>query len=403
MKKIMILGAIYAQVPLIEAAKRLGYYTVVASIPGDYPGFAAADECCYVDITDPEKVAEEAGRLQADGVTTCGMDTGIVAMGRACDELGLCGISQQAAAAASNKYLSKKAFVDAGVRCADYRVVKNEDDLQNALEELGLPVAVKAVDLMGSRGIYRCDTREDAQAAFTKVMEETRQEYCLVEEFIDGVLFGADGMFYEGNLLFLLPFGTEAYMGGEVATPVGHWAPCEYEDMQEEIEELVTKAGRALGMQNGPFNCDLMLKGGRVYLIEINGRPGATCIPEIISNYYGCNYYEVICRQAVGEDVSGYFSLDGKKPAATISHMIGSDRTGVLLEIRNNNEMADDICDLSFGVKAGDKVSRYQNGRDRLGQIIIKGDSLETCQRRMAEVLGNIELVIDIHDESMGD
>lgn len=403
MKKIMVLGAIYAQVPLIEAAKRLGYHAVAASIPGDYPGFAAADECCYVDITDPEAVAEEASRLQVDGVTTCGMDTGIVAMGRACDKLGLCGISQQAAAAASNKYMSKKAFVEAGVRCADYRVVKNEADLESVLDSLGLPAAVKAVDLMGSRGIYRCNTREEAHAAFVKVMEETRQEYCLVEEFIDGLLFGADGMFSEGKLVFLLPFGTEAYMGGQVATPVGHWAPFEYQDMLEEIRALVTKAGNALGIQNGPFNCDLMLRDGRVYLIEINGRPGATCIPEIISNYYGCNYYEVICRQAAGEDVSGFFRLDGRVPFASISHIIGSDRNGILREIRNNNEMADDICDLTFGVKTGERVSRYQNGRDRLGQVIIKGSTLEECRRRMAEVMDNIELVIDGGSESLGD
>ena len=65
--------------------------------------------------------------------------------------------------------------------------------------------------------------------------------------------------------------------------------------------------------------------------------------------------------------------------------------------------MADDICDLTFGVKTGEWVSRYQNGRDRLGQVIIKGSTLEECRRRMAEVMDNIELVIDGGSESLGD
>ena len=42
MKKIMILGAGIYQVPLIKTAKRLGLYTIVVSIPGNYPGFALA-------------------------------------------------------------------------------------------------------------------------------------------------------------------------------------------------------------------------------------------------------------------------------------------------------------------------------------------------------------------------
>lgn len=40
----MILGASVYQVPLILTARKMGLYTIVASIPGDYPGFALADK-----------------------------------------------------------------------------------------------------------------------------------------------------------------------------------------------------------------------------------------------------------------------------------------------------------------------------------------------------------------------
>ena len=48
MKKILILGASIYQVPLIQTAKRFGFYTIVASIQGDYPGFALADKIYYI-------------------------------------------------------------------------------------------------------------------------------------------------------------------------------------------------------------------------------------------------------------------------------------------------------------------------------------------------------------------
>lgn len=49
MKRLMILGASYSQTPLYESARKLGYYTIAASIAGDYPGFALADDsvCKY--------------------------------------------------------------------------------------------------------------------------------------------------------------------------------------------------------------------------------------------------------------------------------------------------------------------------------------------------------------------
>ena len=47
MKKILILGAGIYQVPLIKTAKKLGIYTIVASIPGNYPGFELADKVYY--------------------------------------------------------------------------------------------------------------------------------------------------------------------------------------------------------------------------------------------------------------------------------------------------------------------------------------------------------------------
>ena len=56
----MILGASYSQLPLYEAARKLGAATVAASTPGDWPGFAVADESVYADITNPEAILKAA-------------------------------------------------------------------------------------------------------------------------------------------------------------------------------------------------------------------------------------------------------------------------------------------------------------------------------------------------------
>ena len=391
MKKLMILGASYSQLPLIEAAKRLGVRTIVCSTPGDWPGFAAADEAAYVDISDPQAILAKARECRIDGIATCCLDTGVPAIGTVCEAMGLVGPREAPARAASNKWKMKEALVKAGVRTARHVCIRSRQELEAALDLLTFPVVLKAVDLMGSRGIYRSNTRREACANYEKTMEATGKDYCLVEEFIEGTLFGAEAMVREGQLLYCLPNNTEAYESA-VPTPIGHSVPFAREaGMGGQVREQVSRAIEALGIDNCPVNCDLILKDGKVYVVEITARAGATCLPEIVGSYYGIDYYEAIARLALDMGAEKMFAHAGVCPAI-LSHTLISERDGVVREVSNRNRPAEDILDLSFNIVPGETIHRYRNGRDRLGQVILTGADLAACQRRLEEVLSNIEI-----------
>lgn len=393
MKKLMILGAGYSQIPLIQAAKRLGVSTVVCSTPGEWPGFDAADESAFVDISDPRAILEEAKKQQIDGIATCCLDTGVPAIGMVCEAMGLQGPGEAAARRASNKLEMKEAFQRAGVRTAGYVCVRSIRELEAALEVLPFPVMVKAVDLMGSRGIFRCDTREEALENYDKVMEATGKDYCLVEEFIEGTLFGVEAMVRKGEFLFCLPDNTEAFINASaVSTPVGHSVPFEWEStLGEQAREQVRKAVRAVEIDNCPVNCDLIFRNGEVYVVEITCRAGGTCLPEIVGLYYGINYYEAIVRLALDMGVEKMFREDIPHPAV-LSHTLLSDRDGVVKAISNENRLTENIADLSFNIEPGEHIYRYRNGRDRLGQVILTGSNLMECRQRLNEVLAKIHI-----------
>ena len=387
----MILGASYSQLPLYEAAERLGIKTIAASTPGDWPGFQAADESTYTDISDPGAVMEAVRKFQADGITTCCLDTGVRAMGYACEKLGLKGLSEKSADISSNKFKMKEAFMEGGVRCARHICIRNREELAEALEKLDFPVVIKAVDLMGSRGIFRCDTSEQAFSFYEKTMEATGKDYCLVEEFIEGEPFGCEAMMSEGRLLYCLPNNIDAFQS-YVPTPVGHSVPWKKQDsLGEEAKRQVKLAICAVGLDNCAVNCDLIEKDGKVYVIEITGRAGATCLPETVGLYYGINYYEAIVRLALDMEPEKLFT----KPypgSASLSKILTSDRSGTVKAIRNENAPAEDIIDLSFNIQPGDYVNQYRNGRDRIGQIILAGKELHDCEERLDEILSKINI-----------
>ena len=383
MKKLMILGASYSQLPLYKMAKKLGIATVAVSTPGEWPCFDIADECSYTDISDPEAVLKSAREHNIDGITTCCLDAGIRSIGYVCEYMGLKGLSAQAGFLCSDKYYMKESFVKGGVRCAKHICINNREELEAALDQLEFPVILKAVDQMGSRGLFRCETREEAYAHYPDTMAATRRDYCLVEEFIQGQMLGCEAMISNGKFLFCLPNNIEN---------IGHSVPYEKMDiLGREVEHQLELAVQALGMDNCPVNCDMMEKDGKIYVIEITGRAGGNCLPEAVSLYYDTDYYEAMVRLALDMNPESLFEKTSPC-TANLSHILTSDRSGILKQIHNDNVRTENIVDLSFNVEPGEEIRKYENGRDRIGQVILKGRNLDDCRRNLADVLSKINI-----------
>ena len=203
MKKIMILGAGIYQVPLIKTAKRMGLYTIVVSIPGNYPGFALADKVYYENTVDDEKILEIARAEQIDGIVTTGTDVCVITIGKVCDAMGLAGLSYKAAQIAVDKMLMKTKYEEYGVRTARFRqVLFTDPDIKKTIEGLEFPLIFKSVDSSGSRGITRVDSYEEFDSAMQYVKENTRKDYFLIEEFVEGEEFGAQAFVYNGEVQF---------------------------------------------------------------------------------------------------------------------------------------------------------------------------------------------------------
>ena len=267
MKKLMIMGAGIYQVPLIKKAKEMGIYTIAVSIPGKYPGFAVADEVCHINTVDYDAVLKVAREKQVDGIVTAGTDVAVITIGKVCDELGLCGLSFEAAKIASDKMLMKDCYEANGVRTARFRKVHFEDDLEEAIRDLEYPMIFKAVDSSGSRGITRVNTKEDIPGAVAAVKATTRKDYYIVEEFIIGEEFGAQAFVYGGKLQFVLPHGDYVFVG-DTGVPVGHFAPYDLsEEVLQDVFDQTEKAIKAMKLDNCAINADFIMKDQKTYVL----------------------------------------------------------------------------------------------------------------------------------------
>ena len=392
MKKLMIMGAGIYQVPLIKTAKRMGIHTIVVSIPGNYPGFALADEVCYENTVDYEAVLRVAKEKQVDGIVTAGTDVAVITIGRVCDALGLKGLSFTAAEIASNKLGMKEKYEEYGVRTARFRLVKLDgSDLKEKAAELTFPLIFKAVDSSGSRGIRRVDSEAEFEETRQYVAESTHKDYFLVEEFIEGEEFGAQAFVQDGKVEFILPHGDFVFHG-DTGVPVGHFAPYDLpQDVITDCKEQLVKAVKAMGLDNCAINADFILKDGKTYVLELGGRSGATCLAELVSIYYGFDYYEKLIRVALGETVS--FASEQAVP--NVSKLLMSDKDGVIVSQTDTNEPSEDLVEVQFDYKPGDAVHAFHVGPHRIGHVITKGKTLKEANEALDAALSRIHIEVE--------
>ena len=389
MRKVLILGAGVYQLPLIRKAKERGLHTIVASVAGNYPGFALADKPCYVNTADCEAIVRLAQGEKVDAVCTTGTDVAMQALGAVCDELGLPGITERVGILATNKREMKMMFEAGGVRTPRFREVDSLEQLQAAFEEFEKPVICKAVDTSGSRGIIRVDTAESLADAFQYAKSASRKDYILVEEYIQGVEFGAQAAVIEGELQFVMTHG-DLLHHGKADIPIGHYVPYSLPqgvvaDARRQVELVV----KALGLYTCVVNADFMLRSDQVYVLEIGARAGATCLPELVSTYYGMDYYGYILDLSLGLKPQVHF--EPKQPCGNL--LIRTSRGGILERFEVNRGQLD-VVEVVYDYQRGDKVPAFKLGPDRLGHVVIQGADEASILRDLETLEKSIEVIL---------
>lgn len=372
-KKLLFLGGGRSNIGAIQTAKSMGIDCYVAGISGDYPCNKFADKLIDVNILDKYATYNSVKELGIDGVLICCSDKALETCGYLCDKLNLPGISEASAILSSNKYEMKKAFIDNGVNTAKFIKVSNSCDLKKASEQLSFPLMVKAVDLQGSRGIYRADNILDLETYYNKVLSESSLDYCIVEECIIGEEMGAQAFVYNGKVLFVQPHGDVISRFGAISAPTGHYTPIDLKsDTIIEIEANAKKAIGALKFDNCAVNIDFIIRDGVPYFLELTGRVGANCLPMMMSYHWGFDYYKMIIATAIGENPLFYY-----KPTITDKYtatkMLVASQTGVVKSI----EMPDTTVPyVSLFIKLGDFIHTYRSANDCIGEVLCQASTL---------------------------
>jgi len=179
-------------------------------------------------------------------------------------------------------------------------------------------------------------------------------------------------------------------------TPIGHSIPS---NLSPEAERRTTKAIQqavtALGITDVVSNVDLMLVDGEPMLIEIGARMGATCLPEILAIYAGVDTYEHCICLALGE----YRPLGTYPQQPSAALLLRASTSGILthLEVPEEVRTHPELVRLRIDIRRGDSVKEFVIGPDRIGDLVVTGDTPEEAERLVEELADCI--VINVESE----
>lgn len=299
--KILILGAAQSCLGIIKKIKRLGHQAIVVGNSPDLPARPLADDYIIAEDYDVETVVSHSKPLNIDGIVPTPVDHPLKWMAEVAEKLGLIFISPDIADNFRDKYKMKKCLQRANIKCAKGILTSEQEFSKNLIKDYNYPLIVKPIYGYASRGVVRANNFNELVKNIFEASGFSPNKKILIEEFITGREFNAEGVCYNGKVeIYAIVEKISSSFPRTIE--MGHIIPPDITDNEEKIIiEAILKAVIALGMINGAFNAEIKLHNNAGYVIEVNGRlAGDFIISHLIKPTTGQDMEEAVINISLG-------------------------------------------------------------------------------------------------------
>ena len=381
-KKILLLGGSAQQVVAINAAKEMGYYTVLCDYLPDNPGQYVADKYYNTSTTDIEAVYEIAKTEQVSGILAYASDPAALPSAIVADRLGLPTNPPQAVEILGVKHKFRRFLSENGFACPQFHTfhpTDGIDDIKKAVKDFSFPIVVKPTDSSGSKGVTTLNCMDSLAEAIAWADIYSRNKILIAEEFIHRSfpdVVGGDIFVNEGKVVL---FGEMTCLRGDHGkglVPIGERWPGglskkETDRIHHELQRLVTM----LGIRFGELNIEILLdKDDNVHFLEIGPRAGGNMIPLQLSDAFGIDLVKANIAVAMGESLQ----LDVKPQSGCfVTYVLHSYINGIFQDVEFSDEIAPHVYRKFFYKKQGDEVEAFDGAGKAVGIVFLHFDSVD--------------------------
>lgn len=372
-KRLLILGGMRFSCEIVNKAKEMGIYTLVADYNKieDSPAKQIADEAVDLSVTDVEAVVDFISNNAVDGVFVGFNDMLLPYYAEICKKAGLpCyGTKEQFdTLIAKDKY--KALCRQFGVpTISEYEI--NDDNIQ-------YPVLVKPVDSSGSRGITICHNRQELGEAVETGKKASKTGKVLIESYMDGREVTVFWTFQDGNYN-LSALGNRHVKHNQgmdvIPLPVGYTFPSVFlPKYRAEVEDNCKRMFRHLGIKNGMMFMQCKVEDGTCYVYDLGFRLTGSLEYKILERVCGYNPLEMmICFALTGkmgeESITEKSIPEFNTPAFNVSCLCAPGTIKEITGVEEVKQMAE-VEDAVLNHVSGETITEQMRGL--LAQITVR-------------------------------
>ena len=202
-KRLLYLGGISRAKFVVQRARELGAYVIVADYNVDSPAKVVADEGVLVDAMDVDAIISLCLRKSVDGIMTGYCDILLPICKEVASRIGMpCYYTDDMLKFTMDKSYFKIVCARYNVPCPkSFKIDKT--NLERAAEVLNYPLFIKPIDASGSRGANACYNKDEFVEKYNIALSCSPKGRVSVEECLNGTAFILDYIVRDGEARLL--------------------------------------------------------------------------------------------------------------------------------------------------------------------------------------------------------
>ena len=288
---------------------------------------------------------------------------------------------------AMNKFESRNIFNSISEIKIQNAIVNKIEDIEIFINKNGTSV-LKPIYGTASKSVIKVEIFQENKAEVEKLMQDCSDQDLIIEEFVDGSEYALEGNLINSELnkiaIFDKPINyKEPYFEESI-----YIAPTEIPDKtQKEIVNLIGKACKKLGLENGPVHVEFKIHNKEIFIIEINPRMiGGLCSRCLSFGLFKTSLEEIALHAFLNNELK---SIDLLSNFVGVL-MIPTPISGKFISINKNElESIPNVSGVEITVSENSNLLEPPFGDKYLGFVFSQGDSKE-------KVMESLTLALDL-------